>query len=165
MDIDFDNPMEELSTTVISLLPIVSSISPSSSYTETPSEQLEKCLPEIYENTQKVPECKVPGKTTDDFFKTTVPRSDFCSKELGTRSQYNYSEAITIRAEGGMEHLEIECHDMSDLMNIRGWRFRQLLKSPESKEIFIKNWSKAGSIKVKLAPHSSSSSFLDLGVL
>ena len=159
----FRSLYEEPPNLLIHFFPIVSSVNPAStSDTKTTSEPEPSSLTD-HGNTQKAEESTLQETGTESFFEIAIPRSDFCSKESDTSGSHSDSfDIITI-----------------EIIHTPFWRdsyrfviagrivpdFKNVISNFQSTVILIKNWSKVGSIKVKLAPHSSSTSFLNLGVL
>ena len=148
-------------TYLICLYPVISSVNPSESDTKNTAKQ-KKYFPRDYEDTQKVPESSFQEKPPENLFQVTVPRYDFCSKKSDTSGSLSESfDIITIKFQQDRNTLVIACENVSD--------FKNVISNSQSTVVLIKNWSKAGSIKVKLGPHSKRrwpfTSFLELGVL
>ena len=157
-----ESPLDKRPSLLIRLLPIVSSVNPpSASDTKTTSEP-EPSSPADPGNTQKAEESTLQETGTESFFEITVPPSDYCSKESDTSGSHSDSfDIITIKiippSWPASYKFVFECQNVSE--------FKNVINNSQSTVVLIKNWSKAGSIKVKLAPHSSCTSFLKLGVL
>ena len=158
----FRSLYEEPPNLLIRFLPIVSSVKPpSASDTKTTSEP-ENSSPADHGKTQRAPESTLKETGTESFFEISIPRSDFCSKESDTSGSHSDSfDIITIKiippSWPASYKFVFECQNVSE--------FKNVINNSQSTVILIKNWSKVGSIKVKLSPHSSPTSFLNLGVL